>query len=243
MSVVIIPARYESTRLPGKPLAKIGGVPMILRTAENCLKSSAKRVIVVTDDQRVLETCEALDGLESSMSDPTLPSGTDRVASVAKYIENEIIINVQGDEPFIDSGLINALIAELKADKKLNMVTACTPFTEDEDVNNPNSVKVVFDSEQNALYFSRLPIPYDRENVGVKRFRHIGVYGFRRNYLLKFAETEPSYLENIEKLEQLRAMETGEKIRVIVTNYKPISVDTEEDLKKAEEYLKRLGNG
>jgi 3-deoxy-manno-octulosonate cytidylyltransferase (CMP-KDO synthetase) len=243
MSVVVIPARYESSRLPGKPLAKIGGVPMVVRTAERCIKSEADRVIVVTDDMRVLDACKAVDGLEASMSDPAIPSGTDRVAKVAKFLEDDIVINVQGDEPFIDPGLIDALIAELKADEGLNMVTACTPFEEGEDESNPNAVKVIFDSMGNALYFSRLPIPFDREGSGVQRYRHIGIYGFRKDFLLKFASMEPSRLENTEKLEQLRAMESGEKIRVLVTDYKPISVDTAEDLKKAEEYLKRLGNG
>lgn len=243
MSVVVIPARYESSRLPGKPLAKIGGVPMVLRTAERCMKSSADRVIVVTDDIRVLDACAAADGLECSMSDPAIPSGTDRVAKVAKFIEDDIVINVQGDEPFIDPELIDALIAELRADAGLNMVTACTPFEDGEDTDNPNAVKVVFGADGNALYFSRLPIPYDRDGSGVQRYRHIGIYGFRKDFLLKFSSMEPGRLENTEKLEQLRAMEAGEKIRVVVTGYKPVSVDTAEDLIKAEEYLKRLGNG
>jgi 3-deoxy-manno-octulosonate cytidylyltransferase (CMP-KDO synthetase) len=243
MSVVIIPARYESTRLPGKPLAKIGGIPMIIHTAERCMKSKADRVIVVTDDRRVLDTCGNIEKLECSMSDPAIPSGTDRVALAAKYIEDDIVINVQGDEPFIDPNLINELIAELKKDKSLNMVTACTPFEADEDVNNPNAVKVVFDNERNALYFSRLPVPYDRDKIGTVRYRHIGIYGFRKDFLLKFASMDVSRLEELEKLEQLRALEAGEKIRVLVTGYKPVSVDTADDLIKAEEFLKGLANG
>jgi 3-deoxy-manno-octulosonate cytidylyltransferase (CMP-KDO synthetase) len=243
MSVIIIPARYASERLPGKPLLKIGGVPMILRVAEQCLKTVADRVIVVTDDKRILETCESQDGLECTMSDPEIPSGTDRVAGVAKYIDDEIIINVQGDEPFIKPELVDELVKCLEEDETVSMITACVPFAEDGDDTDPNAVKVVTDEQGNALYFSRLPVPFSRDGKKIQRYRHIGIYGFRRDFLLKFASMPQGFLEETEKLEQLRALEAGVKIRVVKTDYRPISVDTAEDLKKCEDYCKGLENG
>jgi 3-deoxy-manno-octulosonate cytidylyltransferase (CMP-KDO synthetase) len=238
MSIVVIPARMASSRLPGKPLKKISGVPMILRVAENCLKTSADRVIVATDSEEIMRTCETLDGLESTMSSPDIKSGTDRVAVVAKYILDDVFINVQGDEPFIDPELINALIKDLEENPDVMMNTAACRFSEGEDVNDPNSVKVVMDKDGFALYFSRSSIPHDRDNSGkADCYKHIGIYGFRKDWLMKFSEMEESSLESVEKLEQLRALENGVKIKVIKTDYKPVSVDTEEDLKKAEELM------
>jgi len=238
MSIIVIPARYASTRLPGKPIRKIKDVPMILRVAERCMRSKADRVIVATDSKDILEVCEGMDKLESTMSSPELQSGTDRVAVVAKFIMDDIIINVQGDEPFIDPELIDMLISDLENNPSVMMNTAACRFGKDEDVNDPNCVKVVKDAEGNALYFSRAAIPFNRDNAaGVEYFKHIGIYGYRKEWLLKFADMEPSALEQIEKLEQLRALESGVKIKVLETEYKPVSVDTEEDLIKAEEIL------
>lgn len=240
MSVVVIPARMASTRLPGKPLRKIAGVPMILRVAENCKKSVAGRVIVATDSKEILEACEGVEGLESTMTADDIQSGTDRVARVAKFVEDDIIINVQGDEPFIDPNLINELIKDLRDNPQVLMNTAACRFDEGEDVKDPNCVKVVLDKNGFALYFSRLPIPYDRDGSGnVTYYKHIGIYGFRKSWLMKFASLEQTTLENIEKLEQLRALENGVSIKVIKTDYKPVSVDTEEDLIKAEEIMGR----
>jgi 3-deoxy-manno-octulosonate cytidylyltransferase (CMP-KDO synthetase) len=211
---------------------------MILRVAENCLKTSADRVIVATDSEEIMRTCETLDGLESTMSSPDIKSGTDRVAVVAKYILDDVFINVQGDEPFIDPELINALIKDLEENPDVMMNTAACRFSEGEDVNDPNSVKVVMDKDGFALYFSRSSIPHDRDNSGkADCYKHIGIYGFRKDWLMKFSEMEESSLESVEKLEQLRALENGVKIKVIKTDYKPVSVDTEEDLKKAEELM------
>jgi len=237
MSIVVIPARMASTRFPGKPLKKISGVPMILRVAENCLKTSADRVIVATDDEDIMRTCESLDGLESTMSSPDITSGTDRVAVVAKFILDDIFINVQGDEPFIDPKLVDALIKDLQDNPDVMMNTAACVFDEGEDVNDPNSVKVVMDKDDFALYFSRSPIPFNRDGKSVDYYKHIGIYGFRKDWLMKFSEMEPSSLEMTESLEQLRALDNGVKIKVIKTDYKPVSVDTEEDLKKAEELM------
>ncbi|MGE4318095.1 MAG: 3-deoxy-manno-octulosonate cytidylyltransferase [Deferribacterales bacterium] len=240
MSVIVIPARMASTRLPGKPIRKIKGVPMILRVAEKCMKAGADRVIVATDAKEILEICEGLDGLESTMTADDIQSGTDRVARVAKFVNDDIIINVQGDEPFIDPALINALITDLKDNPEVMMNTAACTFSEGEDVKDPNSVKVVLDKNGFALYFSRLPIPYDRDGKGgVTYYKHIGIYGFRKSWLMQFSQMEVSDMENAEKLEQLRALENGVKIKVLKTDYKPVSVDTEEDLKKAEEIMGR----
>jgi len=238
MSIVVIPARYASTRLPGKPLKKIKGVPMILRVAERCLKSKADRVVVATDSEEIMLACEVLEGLESSMSSPDLQSGTDRVAVVAKFSLDDIIINVQGDEPFIDPELIDALIDDLEQNPDVKMNTAACTFSEGEDPADVNSVKVTMDKNGKALYFSRSLIPNDRDAVGnVEYYKHIGIYGYRRDWLLEFAELEPSSLEKTEQLEQLRALENGTDIKVLKTEYKPVSVDTEEDLQKAEEII------
>lgn len=238
MSVVVIPARMASTRLPGKPLRKIGGVPMILRVAEKCMQTVAGRVIVATDSKEILEVCETLDGLESTMTDENIQSGTDRIAGVARFIEDEIIINVQGDEPFIAPDLVNRLIKDLEDNPDVMMNTAACVFGADEDIKDPNCVKVVLDKNDFALYFSRLPIPYDRDGKGgVTYYKHIGIYGFRKSWLMRFAKLEQTVLEQTEQLEQLRALENGVRIRVIKTDYKPVSIDTEDDLKKAEEIM------
>jgi len=238
MSIVVIPARYASTRLPGKPLRKIKGVPMILRVAERCLKSKANRVIVATDSVDILKVCESIDGLESSMSSPDLQSGTDRVAVVSKYVLDDIVINVQGDEPFIDPALIDMLIDDLEQNPEVLMNTAACRFSHDEDPSDTNLVKVTIDEKGNALYFSRSLIPHDRDGSGnVEYYKHIGIYGYRKSWLLQFADMEPSALEKAEKLEQLRALEHGTGIKVLKTDYKPVSIDTEEDLQKAEQII------
>lgn len=240
MSIVVIPARYASARLPGKPLRKIKGVPMILRVAERCLNSRADRVVVATDSEEILKVCEGIEGLESTMSSPDLQSGTDRVAVVARFALDDIIINVQGDEPFIDPALINALIDDLEQNKDVMMNTAACRFA-DEDPSDTNAVKVVMDKNGKALYFSRALIPHDRDGEGnVEYYKHIGIYGYRREWLLKFASLPQSELEKTEKLEQLRALDNGVSIKVIKTDYRPVSVDTEEDLKKAEALINRV---
>lgn len=241
-AAIVIPARYGSSRLEGKPLKEIAGVPMISWVAGNCMKSKADRVIVVTDDQRIFDECVKIEGLEVTMSDPNLPSGTDRVAKVAQYLKTDIVINVQGDEPFIDPKLINSLIDDFK-DSDAVMNTASVRIDE-ETAQNPNVVKVVKDLNGYALYFSRYPIPFYRDGDIEKRYyKHIGIYGYRRSFLKVFTSLEPSVLERSEKLEQLRVLENGYKIKVIETDYNGISVDTEEDLIAANNYAKRLING
>ncbi len=231
MSAVIIPARYGSIRFPGKVLADIDGKPMIVRVAEQAVKTSADKVIVVTDHADVYKACENLENVLVMMSPDTLSTGTDRVAYAAKDIDDDIIINVQGDEPFIPPELIDQLIHGLENDPSLKMITACVPFADINNSENPSAVKVVLDENDFALYFSRYPVPYNRDNIDeIVRYRHIGIYGFRREYLFEFAKQERTFLEKCENLEQLRAIEKGVKIKVVKTSYNPLSVDTYEDL-------------
>ena len=241
MSVVIIPARFASERLPGKPLKKIDGVPMIVRVAQRCLKSRADRVIVVTDSKEILEVCEKVEGLESVMSDPQIKSGTDRVAKVAKFLKDEIVINVQGDEPFVPHEIIDQMIEDFELNKGVYMNTFATKI-DSKTAENPNCVKVVFDKSNNAIYFSRAKIPFNRGLGDCDYYKHIGIYGFRRGFLLKYADMPQGDLEMLERLEQLRVLENGYKIKILFTSYEPISVDTEDDLRRAEEYSKKGKN-
>ena len=204
---------------------------MIVRVAEQAVQTSADKVIVVTDNEKVYEVCSKIEKVSVMMSPSDLSTGTDRVAYAAKNIDDDIIINVQGDEPFIPPVLIEQLIQGLKNDKSLKMITACVPFADINNSENPSAVKVILDKNDYAVYFSRYPIPYNRDNIeGVVRYRHIGIYGFRRDYLFEFASQERTYLEKCENLEQLRAIENGVKIKVVKTDYNPLSVDTLEDL-------------
>jgi 3-deoxy-manno-octulosonate cytidylyltransferase (CMP-KDO synthetase) len=241
MSMVLIPARYASSRFLGKALAAIGGVPMINRVVERCLQSKADSVAVVTDDERISAAVQATRA-ECIMTPADIATGTDRVAYAARNSSDDIIINVQGDEPFIPPALIDQLIDELEADPDLDMITACVPFADEESADNPAHVKVVLSTDNYALYFSRLKIPCDRDGSAKPiRYRHIGIYGFRRDFLLKYANMPKTPLESAEMLEQLRALENGVRIKVVKTSYEPVSVDTPEDLIQAERYLKVVG--
>ena len=235
-SICVIPARYSSTRLPGKPLKDICGKPMICRVWERAsLAKSVAEVIVATDDDRILQTVKKNSG-RAIMTRADHKTGTDRLAEVAeKFPEVEVIVNVQGDEPLIEPALIDELVGEFVADKNLQMATVATELTDADEMKNPNNVKVVLDKNNDALYFSRSLIPYPR-NVGkAKVFKHIGIYAYRRNFLLAYAKMTPTPLEQSESLEQLRALENGYKIRVIKSSCKFIGVDTEEDLKLVNE--------
>lgn len=239
-SICVIPARYSSTRLPGKPLKDICGVPMICRVWQRASQAaSVADVIVATDDERILQAVEKFSG-RAMMTRADHKTGTDRLAEVAeKFPDADVVINVQGDEPLIEPGLIDELVAEFAADKNLQMATVATELTDADEMNNPNNVKVVVDSNSNALYFSRSLIPYPR-NVGKSPvFKHIGIYAYRRNFLLAYAKMNPTPLEQSESLEQLRALENGYKIRVIKSACRFVGVDTEEDLKLVNEIYRR----
>jgi 3-deoxy-manno-octulosonate cytidylyltransferase (CMP-KDO synthetase) len=248
----VIPARHGSTRFEGKPLADILGKPMIQYVYERVHQSKLiDEVIVATDDQRISEAVKSFGG-KAIMTSPTHSTGTDRVAEVAKKLKSEIIVNVQGDEPLIKGNIIDKAIRPLLTDDTLQMATLMTRIDEVRDWLNPHIVKVVVDQKNFALYFSRSPIPFPRDlNIGrleshpfgtnrplPKRvFKHIGVYVFRRKFLLRFSKMKPTPLEKLEKLEQLRALENGYPIKITLVDYEPICVDTPEDLQKVIVYL------
>jgi 3-deoxy-manno-octulosonate cytidylyltransferase (CMP-KDO synthetase) len=244
--VAIIPVRYGSTRFPGKPLALIAGKPMIQHVYENTSRTPGlNRVIVATDDRRIFETAKQF-GAEAVMTSAKHASGTDRLAEVARKIRAEWIVNVQGDLPFIRPQTILRTLNPLRRDRSIPMGTARTPIFERDEWLNPNVVKVVTDREGSALYFSRAPIPYARGDNGAPAhaangallgYRHVGIYVYRREFLLKFAGMRQTALEQAEKLEQLRVLSYGYRIRVADVEEPSVEVDTPEDLLKAEEYL------
>lgn len=240
-NICVIPARYASTRLPGKPLKDICGKPMICRVFERAKNSKlVDEVIVATDDERIFQAVEKNFG-RAMMTRKDHKTGTDRLAEVAeKFPDAEIIVNVQGDEPLIEPSLIDELISEFVQDKNLQMATVATELTDENEMKNPNNVKVVIDKNNNALYFSRSLIPYPRNSGKLKVYKHIGIYAYRKSFLLNFAKMDSTELEQTESLEQLRALENGYKIRVIKSDCKFVGVDTEEDLKLVNEIYKNL---
>lgn len=230
-TLCVIPARYASTRLPGKPLKDIAGKPMICRVYKRALKAqSMSEVLVATDDERILAVVKEHGG-KAMLTAKNHPTGTDRLAEVAAaYPEVDVIVNVQGDEPLIEPKLIDELAAVFTEDENLQMATVMTPMVSEEEKNNPNNVKVITDRNGYALYFSRSLIPYPRNDEGVPVYKHIGIYAYRRDFLLKYAKMAPTPLESTESLEQLRALENGYKIKVVKTDYRFVGVDTAEDL-------------
>lgn len=252
--VAIIPARYGSTRLPGKPLAKIGGKPMIQHVYESTSKAPGlNRVLVATDDRRIEQAVRSFGG-EVVMTSKDHSTGTDRLAEVVKKIKSEWVVNVQGDLPFIQPLTIERAVRPMQRDRSLPLATVCTPIYDEAEWCNPNVVKVVTDAHGFAIYFSRAPIPFQRNNMAQTRariekskekiwgYRHIGLYVYRRDFLLKFARLRPSLLEQTESLEQLRALAHGYRIFVADVDEKPVEVDTPADLIKAEEYWRQIGS-
>lgn len=239
-TAVIIPSRYASTRFPGKPLALIKGKPLIQHVVERVKKCKKVDIVAVaTDDKRIFNTVKSL-GYEVFMTPKTCKSGTDRLAFVAKkYLKNAgVFINVQGDEPLIEPALIDTLAGELKKNKKLEYITAAFPVKKEEEINNPNVVKVLMDKDGYALYFSRSVVPYNRDKIkSVKYFKHMGIYGYKRNFLEEFTKSKPTILEKSENLEQLRALENGKKIKVIISGKDSVGVDTPEDALKVERFI------
>ena len=239
-----IPARLASTRLHAKPLADIGGKPMIQWVYERTSSASlVSRVTVATDDLSIKEAVEAFGG-RAVMTSSTHRSGTDRIAEAAVKSNAGIIVNVQGDEPLIEPDVIDAAIRPLIEDPALNISTLKTRIELEEEFLDPHAVKVVTDSGGFALYFSRSPIPnhkaFEDQFAGVKPYKHIGLYVYRRDFLLKFSSLAPSRLEGIEKLEQLRALENGFRIKVVESEASAISVDTPEDLEKVRNIIRHM---
>lgn len=237
-AVGVIPARYASSRFPGKPLARIAGEPMIAHVVRRAAASSLDRVIVATDDERILTACRD-HGIEARMTASTHRTGTERVAEVARELDAPLLVNVQGDEPLIDAGIIDDLVSALRNDPSLEMATARRRIDRPDEIDDPNTVKVVTNLEGDALYFSRSPIPRwrDRQGSPPDRYKHIGIYAFRRHALLRLADLPSSRLEAAESLEQLRALENGMRIRVVETGYDSVGVDTPEDLVRVEALL------
>lgn len=239
----ILPARWGSTRFPGKPLHPIGGKPLIQHVWERCQGAKLlSQVIVATDDQRIADAVEAFGG-KVVMTSPDHPTGTDRLAEAAKAIpEATHILNIQGDEPLIDPALIDALAQALIDDPDLHMVTAANPLDHaDPAVSDPNVVKVVLRKNGHALYFSRSPLPYFRNPVPcLPVLRHKGIYGYRRDFLETFVTWPPSPLEQAESLEQLRALENGANICVLITDDTSPGVDTPEQALEIERILSLL---
>jgi 3-deoxy-manno-octulosonate cytidylyltransferase (CMP-KDO synthetase) len=237
--VAIIPARYESTRLPGKPLADLQGQPMIQRVYERTARAAGvDRVLVATDDARIRAAVEGFGG-EAVMTRADHPTGTDRIAEVAARLDADVIVNVQGDLPLLDPTMVADAVAPMRADASLPMATLKTPIREHAELDNPNVVKVVTDRAGFALYFSRSPIPFWRDGTegDILAHRHIGLYVYRRDFLLSFAKLEPTPLERAERLEQLRALERGFRIKVVEVPDAAVEVDPMEDLERARALL------
>ena len=237
----VIPARYASTRLPGKPLADICGKPMICRVYDRAkLAKRVEKTVVATDDERVKRAVEEGGG-EAVMTRKDHNSGTDRLAeAVAGYPDMDLVINVQGDEPLIEPKVIDRLAAAFDDDEDLMMATVKARMDDEEDMRNPNNVKVVTDKDGYALYFSRSLMPYPREDTDCPVYKHIGIYAYRRDFLLKYAKMPQTMLEKTESLEQLRALENGFRIKVIESDANFVGVDTAEDLSRVNEIYRKM---
>ncbi len=238
--IVVLPARYGSTRFPGKPLAEIAGRPLVEWVYRRALEiRGADAVIVATDDRRIAEAVESFGG-NVVMTDKSHRTGTDRVAEVARSGEHAIVVNLQGDEPIFDPVTVEDLVELLSSDPSTDIATACHPVASDEEYQDPNIVKVVTDREGRALYFSRSPVPSGAlVPGGFRARRHVGIYAYRRESLFRFTSLEPTPLERAERLEQLRALENGMTIRVIETGQPTVGVDVPGDVKKVEKELGR----
>jgi 3-deoxy-manno-octulosonate cytidylyltransferase (CMP-KDO synthetase) len=236
----VIPARYASTRFPGKPLFEIAGKPLLRRVWERCQRArSIDRLVIATDDARIWRAASSW-GAEVVLTSKEHPSGTDRVAEVARSAKSfSSVINIQGDEPMIDPVLIDRLVAHLHK-PGVELVTAAHPFENPRDIASPNQVKVVIDQNGRALYFSRAPIPFARNKANpLLSLRHQGIYAFRRETLLRFVKWKPTPLEQVEALEQLRALENGVTVHVLVTNAGSPGVDTPSDAAALEKIIAR----
>src|ERR1700722_2547830 len=242
--LIVIPARYAAARFPGKPLAEIADKPMIQDVFEGAKGSKhAKRILVATEDERIKVAVEKAGG-EAILTRADHRTGTDRVAEVAAHVRADIYINVQGDEPMIDPSTNDGVAAAMLEDESVQLCTPCSAITQKNDIMDPNVVKVVLDFDGNGLYFSRAPIPWVRDTgatVAARHWKHIGIYGFRRDTLLEFPTLPPGELERIEQLEQLRWLENGFHMRVVETEYDPVSVDVPADVERVEKILRERG--
>ncbi len=234
-TIGIIPARYGSTRLKAKVLADINGKPMIQHVYEKAKQCRRlNEVLVACDDKRIVSAVEGFGG-QVVLTSIDHPSGSDRIAEAVKFLKVDTVVNIQGDEPLISPKAIDNLVETIGSDRTCVMATLIKKLEDPKKLKDPNTVKVVVDENFNALYFSRSSIPFNRDEAAfaeIVYYRHLGIYAYRKEFLLKFVSLAPSGLEKIEKLEQLRALEGGYKIKTIVTDSETISVDTEKDLKR-----------
>jgi 3-deoxy-manno-octulosonate cytidylyltransferase (CMP-KDO synthetase) len=236
-SVIVIPARYASVRLPGKPLLQIAGKPLIQWVYERARASTlADDVVIATDDERIRAACEAF-GAPVAMTGSECRSGTDRVQEALRGKEADIVVNLQGDEPQIEPAIIDGLIRAMREDKEIPMATLCSLITDPDEYKNPHVVKVVRDSSGMALYFSRAPLPFLQKAVPMPLYKHIGVYAFSRSFLDTFVSLPKGRLEEAESLEQLRALEAGYRIKTLLVEYHGIGIDTVEDLEQARKVM------
>ncbi|HOX11451.1 MAG TPA: 3-deoxy-manno-octulosonate cytidylyltransferase [Spirochaetia bacterium] len=241
--VGVIPARYASTRLPGKPLADILGKPMIRRVYESAARARVlDRLLVATDDERIAMVVRAFGG-EAVLTSPDHPSGSDRIAEAIRDVRADIVVNIQGDEPFVSPTMIEEAVRPLLEDPTLPMSTLMHEIPE-ESFGDPNVVKVVVNLRGEALYFSRSLIPFPRKRDGHRAYEHVGIYAYRAEFLRTFTQLPPSPLERFESLEQLRVLENGYRLKVVETrapDYVPLSIDTVEDLERARKLAEKLG--
>ena len=240
-SIAVIPSRYESSRFSGKPLADICGKPMIQHVYEAAIRAQKiDQVVVATDDARILEAVHRFGG-QALMTSQAHRSGTDRAAEAAQQLElsnQDVVINVQGDQPLMDPYCLDQVVAPLEQDATLEMSTLAFPIVDPSEYSNPKDVKVVLDHQHNALYFSRAPIPHDRDGTKeLQSYKHLGIYAYRFEFLKFFSTLPTGTLEDLEKLEQLRALEYGHPIRVVITEYDSPEVDLPEDIQRIEKLL------
>ena len=242
-TIGVIPARFGSTRFPAKVLVNIGGKPLIRHVWEKAsLCRELDEVLIACDHEDIFKAAQHFKA-RVVMTDPKHPSGSDRIAEAVKDLNVDIVVNIQGDEPFIDSRTIDALTVLLKQDAKTMVGTVIKEITDDADFLNPNVVKCVVDNQGNALYFSRSPIPYHRNknvSMGTKNYKHLGLYAYRKDFLMQYKDWPKGVLESIEELEQLRMLERGVRIKTTVTSFESIAVDTPQDLQKAQAWFDKL---
>lgn len=240
--IVVIPSRYASTRLPGKPLVQLAGKPMVQHVYEQAKRAqTVHRVLVATDDQRISDAVTAFGG-EARMTRSDHRTGTERIAEVAAHEAGEVFVNVQGDEPLIDPVAIDTAVGALLEEPQAQISTVATPIRHAGDIMDPNVVKTVLDFDGNALYFSRAPIPWIRDTqqkLHVKYWKHLGLYVFQRDALLEYPTLPQGELEKIEQLEQLRWLENGWKIRVAEVAHDAVSVDVPEDVARVEKLMQK----
>ncbi len=233
----VIPARYQSTRLPGKPLLQIAGKPMIQWVYEAAHTATlVDEIVVATDDQRIFDAVKQFGGAVE-MTSANHPTGTDRLAEVARRHQCDLVINIQGDEPLIQGEVVDSIVRPLMDNSDLSMSTAKVRLVEQAQIDEPSVVKVVTDENGLALYFSRSPIPYPRKKEAARYWKHVGLYGYRRDFLLKYVELPQSQLELAESLEQLRVLSYGYRIQVIEVAQDSVGVDTPDDLERVRAIL------